>query len=220
MQHAQARAPPAYGTNPFFRRAKGVFRLQICYDKNMKRLYFIFLLLFCQVLLSGAKMPQFITQRGPAQYLSVDASAVRDTCPQGDIFQSFTCSREQTAGYRCFDVYRVEGEPIDRDRYTLLSEQTQTVASSAEPLCRFEKLTCSDFLKNLNYNLDFSWFIDNFPSSSFPQCALTYSCTRISCLRPLPPAPDGSEISQKITCVFKKNQIYFLGSVVTCQPKE
>ena len=78
---------------------------------------------------------------------------------------------------------------------------------------------CEDFLKALNYNLDFSWFIDDFPSSSFPECGLTYSCTRISCLKPLPLLENNSPRSQKLSCVFKKNQIFFLGTPLTCEDK-
>jgi len=157
------------------------------------------------------------TQRGPAQYLSTDGAAVEDTCPGNDIISRFTCTREQAPGFSCFDVYRVQGDPVDSERYTLLDQTVSEENSTAEPLCTFDTLTCTDFLKALNYNLDFSWFIANFPSSSFPQCGLTYSCTRIACLKPLEPAPNGLPRSQKLSCVFKKNQIFFLGTPLVCQ---
>jgi hypothetical protein len=173
------------------------------------------------LLLTGActavKADKRYTQRAPAQYLSTDPAAVEDTCPGNDIISRFTCTREQAAGFQCFDVYRVQGDPLDSERYTLLDQTLTEENSTAEPLCTFATLTCADFLKALNYNLDFSWFIDNFPSSSFPQCGLTYSCTRIACLKPLEPAPDGSPRSQKLACVFKKNQIFFLGTPLVCQ---
>ena len=75
------------------------------------------------------------------------------------------------------------------------------------------------FLAALKYNLDFSWFIANFPSSSFPQCGKTYSCTRIACLVPQPGSSAENPLSQKLSCVFKRNQTYFLGAQVTCQNK-
>ena len=160
-----------------------------------------------------------VTQRAPAQYLSTESSAVEDTCPGNDIFNQFFCTKEQAPGFTCYDVYRVQGDPLDAERYTLLDQTLTEENSSAEPLCTFDTLTCDAFLKALNYNLDFSWFIANFPSSSFPQCGLTYSCTRIACLKPLPPAQDGSPRSQKLSCVFKKNQVFFLGTQITCQDK-
>ncbi len=179
-------------------------------------------LVFCLVtapLLAAEKPYKPVTQRAQAQYLSTDASAVEDTCPGNDIFNQFSCTKEQAPGFTCYDVYRVQGDPLDRERYTLLDQTITEENSSAEPLCNFETLTCDSFLKTLNYNLDFSWFIANFPSSSFPQCGLTYSCTRIACLKPLSPNQDGSPRSQKLSCVFKKNQIFFLGSPITCQDK-
>ena len=160
------------------------------------------------------------TLRQTPQYLSTDPALVEDTCPGNDIFQRFTCTKKQAPGFSCFDVYRVQGDPIDAERYTLLDQTLTVENTSAEPLCTFnDEMTCENFLKSLNFNLDFSWFIANFPSSSFPQCGKTYSCTRIACLKPLSPAPDGSPRAQKISCVFKKNQIYFLGTEITCQNK-
>ena len=165
-----------------------------------------------------AYKPQTIRQS--PQYLSTDPALVEDTCPGHDILNRFTCSKKQSPGYSCFDVYMVQGDPIDAERYTLLDQSITLENSSAQPSCTFEnELTCENFLQALNYNLDFSWFISNFPSSSFPQCGETYSCTRIACMRPLPPTADGSPRSQKLSCVFKKNQIFFLGAEISCQDK-
>ena len=160
------------------------------------------------------------TVRAPAQYLSTDALAVTDTCPGGDIIAPFTCTKEQAPGFTCFDVYRVEGDPMDKERYTLLDQTLTTEDTTAEPKCNFSgELTCEHFLQTLKYNLDFSWFITNFPSSSFPECGKTYTCTRIACWKPLQNTTDGAPQAQKLACVFKKNQIYFLGSQITCQDK-
>lgn len=181
----------------------------------MKRFFLILLSAAC---LAAAYKP--VTLRQQAQYLSTEASKVEDTCPGQDIFQPFSCSAATPSGYTCFDVYRVQGDPIPNERYTQLDQTISVEASSAEPLCPFEELTCENFLSSLKYNLDFSWFISNFPSSSFPQCGETYSCTRIACLRPLPALPDGTPQAQKLSCVFKKNQTFFLGAQVTCQNKK
>ena len=185
------------------------------------RVYLLFLLMLgtTSAALCHEKPYKPVTQRATAQYLSTESTAVEDTCPGNDIFNQFFCTKEQAPGFACYDVYRVQGDPLDNERYTLLDQTLSEENSSAEPLCSFDTLTCDAFLKALNYNLDFSWFIANFPSSSFPQCGLTYSCTRIACLKPLAPAQDGSPRSQKLSCVFKKNQIFFLGTPITCQDK-
>lgn len=160
------------------------------------------------------------TQRAPAQYLTTDALKVTDTCPGADIINPFSCTKEQAPGYTCFDVYRVEGDPMDKDRYTLLDQAVSTEDTTAEPKCAFTgELTCDNFLQSLKYNLDFTWFITNFPSSSFPECGKTYTCTRIACWQTLANTSDGTPQAKKLTCVFKKNQIYFLGSQITCQDK-
>ena len=176
------------------------------------------LLLGAVACLAAAYKP--VTLRQPAQYISTDAARVEDTCPGHDVFQPFTCSKEDLPGLSCFDIYQVQGDPINTERYTLLDQTISEEATTPEPLCPFTELTCENFLASLNYNLDFSWFIANFPSSSFPQCAETYSCTRIACLRPLPPAPDGTVQAQKLSCVFKKNQTFFLGTMISCQDKK
>ena len=180
----------------------------------MKKIIVLFGIVGC---LAAAYKP--ITVRQQAQYLSTQSTQVEDTCPGHDIFRQFSCTRQEPPGYTCFDVYQVAGDPVDKERYTLLDQTLSTEATSAEPLCTFDNLTCDNFLETLNYNLDFSWFIANFPSSSFPACGLTYSCTRIACLRQLPALPDGTPQARKLSCVFKKNQTFFLGAQVTCQNK-
>lgn len=182
---------------------------------NMKRILLCLGILGC--LAASTYKP--VTVRQQAQYLSTDASQVEDTCPGSDIFNPFTCTKQETPGYSCFDVYRVQGDPVDRERYTLLNQTITAEQTSAEPLCTFDELTCENFLAALKYNLDFSWFITNFPSSSFPQCGETYSCTRIACLKPAPGSTAQNPLSQKLSCVFKKNQTFFLGAQITCQNK-
>ncbi len=178
------------------------------------------LLLMLPAFGAGKKAYKPHTQRAPAQYLTTDALQVTDTCPGADIINPFTCTKDQTPGFTCFDVYRVEGDPMDQERYTLLDQAVTTQDTTAEPKCNFTgDLTCDNFLQALKYNLDFSWFITNFPSSSFPECGKTYTCTRIACWQPLPDAAPGEPQAQKLACVFKKNQIYFLGSQITCQDK-
>ena len=182
----------------------------------MKR-FCLTLLCVCSLTASTYKP---VTVRGQAQYLTTQASSVEDTCPGQDIFGQFTCTKEQTPGYTCFDAYRVQGDPVDKERYELLDQTITEEQTPAEPLCTFEQLTCEHFLAALNYNLDFSWFISNFPSSSFPECGETYSCTRIACLIPQPGSTQEAPVSKKLSCVFKRNQTYFLGSQITCQDKK
>lgn len=185
----------------------------------MKHQPYIFLLLVSTAAWAQNAPYKPVTLRAPAQYLSTDEYAVEDTCPGHNILKQFSCNKNTPDGYTCFDVYMAEGDPVDSERYTLLNQSVSEVPESAQPQCPFEPLNCAAFLRTLRYNLNFSWFIDNFPSSSFPQCAETYSCTRISCLAPLPDAADGSPRAQKLSCVFKKNQIFFLGAQVTCKDK-
>ncbi len=172
------------------------------------------------VMAADVKPYKPLTVRAQAQYLSTDALSVTDTCPGADILHPFTCTKEQAPGFTCFDVYRVEGDPIDKERYTLLDQALSTEDTTAEPKCNFTgELTCENFLQALKYNLDFSWFITNFPSSSFPECGKTYTCTRIACWHTLADTATGAPQAKKLACVFKKNQIYFLGSQITCQDK-
>ncbi len=186
----------------------------------MKRLWLFILLLGTTVYGAEPKTYKPQTQRTPAQYLSTDALKVTDTCPGADIINSFNCTKNQPAGFTCFDVYRVQGDPMDKDRYTLLDQTLTTEEVTAEPKCNFDgELTCEHFLQALKYNLDFSWFIANFPSSSFPECGKTYTCTRIACWKTLQDTSYGAPQAQKLSCVFKKNQIYFLGSQITCEDK-
>ena len=176
---------------------------------------FIFL---CTLLCSLPIEAKINTLRTPAQYLSVDKEQVKDTCPGADIRGAFSCTKKQDNGFSCFDVYEVEGDPPPSQRYTLLDENTSAQMNTAEPTCNFDgELNCTNFLASLKYNLDFSWFITNFPSSSFPQCQQTYTCTRIACWRPLPPTASGEVQSAKLMCVYKKEQTFFLGTQITCQ---
>lgn len=188
----------------------------------MRRLTTGILLCICFCAHAADKKPyKPYTARAQAQYLSTDPLLVTDTCPGADIINPFTCTKEQPEGFTCFDVYRVQGDPMDKDRYTLLDQTLTTEDTTAEPKCNFTgDLTCSNFLQALKYNLDFSWFIANFPSSSFPQCGQTYTCTRIACWQPLADTAYGEAQAKKLACVFKKNQIYFLGAQITCQTKK
>lgn len=181
----------------------------------MKRIFFI--TLGACWLIAAAYKP--VTLRQTSQYLSTESSLVEDTCPGQDIFNRFSCTKQEPAGFTCFDVYQVQGDPIDKERYTLLDQTVTTEAVSPEPLCPVKELTCEKFLAALNYNLDFSWFIANFPSSSFAACGETYSCTRIACLAPAATSTPQNPVSQKLSCVFKKNQTFFLGEEITCQNK-
>lgn len=187
----------------------------------MKYTYLIACLLFTFNLYGADKKPyKPSTKREQAQYLTIDALKVTDTCPGADILMPFTCTKEQAPGFTCFDVYRVEGDPIDKDRYSLLDQAISREETTAEPKCNFTgDLTCDNFLQALKYNLDFSWFITNFPSSSFPQCGKTYTCTRIACWKTQEDTTYGTPQATKLACVFKRNQIYFLGSQITCQGK-
>ena len=172
----------------------------------------------CAISCSLSLETKVISLRAPAQYLSVRAEQVQDTCPGEDIRRPFSCSKKQTNGFSCFDVYEVEGDPPPSQRYTLLDENISTQTNTAEPTCNFDgELTCENFLASLKYNLDFSWFITNFPSSSFAQCQQTYTCTRIACWRPLASAASGEIQSTKLMCVYKKEQTFFLGTQITCQ---
>lgn len=184
----------------------------------MKHLWIVVLLLGIYAYGAEPYKPQ--TGRAQAQYLSTDALKVTDTCPGGDIINQFACTKDQPAGFTCFDVYRVQGDPMDKDRYTLLDQTVTTEETTAEPKCNFAgPFTCENFLQALKYNLDFSWYIANFPSSSFTECTKTYTCTRIACWQPLADTSYGAPQAKKLSCVFKKNQIYFLGAQVTCENK-
>lgn len=180
--------------------------------------FFIFLVAALSLMASSREGYKPDTYREPPQYLSSNPALVEDTCPEHDILNRFSCGSKNPPGYRCFDVYLVQGDPIAKDRYTLLEEKISREASTADPRCPFENLTCENFLEYLQYDLSFSWFIDNFPSSSFSECQETYSCTRIACLKPISANPN-SEEAKKLSCVFKKNKRYFLGNQILCQNK-
>lgn len=178
-----------------------------------------FILLASLAVFTAAAPYKPVTVRQNAQYLSTEIPTVADTCPGNDIFTPFTCTKQQAPGYSCFDIVQLQGDPIDKERYTLLDQTITTEPVSAEPLCPMSDLTCDNFLVALKYNLDFSWFIANFPSSSFPECGKTYSCTRIACFIAQPSASPDNPVSKKLSCVFKKNQTFFVGAEVTCQDK-
>ena len=179
------------------------------------------LLLFCllSIFFMASGNTKLKTIRQAPQYLSTKASLVEDTCPKHDILKQFTCTKKNEENFSCFDVYLVQGNPIDAERYSLIEEKLTMENRTPEPLCPMEKLSCDIFLKELKYNLDFSWFIVNYPSSSFPECAETYSCVRISCLKPTEKNSSFRLESQNLSCVFKKNQFFFLGSQISCRSK-
>lgn len=158
---------------------------------------------------------KIITQRAPAEYLTTNPLEVDDTCPQNDIYHPFTCTKEQPLGFSCYDVSAVQGDPIPAQRYELLEESLTPENVSADPQCLQAEPTCAAFLKHLDFNLDFTWFIANFPSSSFPECGKTYTCTRIVCYMP-PKEGQTPAVSQKLSCVYKKHQRFFVGSRITC----
>lgn len=156
------------------------------------------------------------TQREEPYYLSVDAKKVQDTCPENDILKQYFCGKEQTDGFTCFDVYMVQGRPADNQEYTLLQETVSLQAVSPEPQCPAGmSASCDSFLKSLGNNLEFSWYLVDFPSSSFPQCQETYDCKRVDCYLP---SQNESE-STLVSCVYKRNQIFFVGSDVVCRQK-
>lgn len=182
----------------------------------MKQRFFI--LITVAILLAAAPYKP-VTVRQNSMYLSTEIPTIPDTCPGHDIYAPFTCTKQQTPGYSCFDIAQLQGDPIDKERYTLLDQTITTEPVSAEPTCPMTDLTCENFLATLKYNLDFSWFISNFPSSSFPECGKTYSCTRIACFLPQEQTTPENPVSRKLSCVFKKHQTFFVGAEVICQDK-
>ena len=154
------------------------------------------------------------TQRQEPYYLSIEAEKVQDTCPAHDILKQFSCTKEQTDGYSCFDVYMVQGRPANEQEYTLLQEKVQSQPVTAQPPCPADmQPTCASFLKALKYNLEFSWYLVDFPSSSFAQCKETYDCKRIDCAMP----SQTPEQAAVVSCVYKRNQVFFVGSEITCR---
>ncbi len=156
------------------------------------------------------------TERETPYYLGTDAEKVEDTCPGHDILKQYACSRKQEDGFSCFDVYLAQGSPVTTQRYSLLQERIERQPVSPQPQCPAMEPTCEAFLQALNYNLEFSWYLVNFPTSSFPQCRETYDCKRIDCYLPPNPA-SGVKDSTLVSCVYKRNQLFFVGSEVTCR---
>lgn len=160
-----------------------------------------------------------VTDRETPYYLTTDADAVEDTCPGNDILKQYSCPRKIDEDFSCFDVYLAQGSPVNSQRYTLLQERVERQAVTPQPQCPAMEATCEAFLQALNYNLEFSWYLVNFPTSSFPQCKETYDCKRIDCY--LPPEPEnGIKESTLVSCVYKRNQLFFVGSELTCSRQE
>ncbi len=183
----------------------------------MKKVFIlIFLLGGCSSLTAthGNERYKVQTQREEAYYLSIDAEKVQDTCPKKDILKQFSCTKEQADGYTCFDVYMVQGRPANEQEYTLLQQTVENQSVSAQPACPAGmKPNCEEFLKALNNNLEFSWYLVDFPSSSFAQCKETYDCKRIDCYQPT--ETEGESVL--VSCVYKRNQIFFVGGDVVCR---
>lgn len=189
--------------------------------ENMKRLFCLCGCLFLFACASDASRDGEVryrvsTEREKPYYLTTDAEKVEDTCPGHDILKQYTCTKDRSDGFSCFDVYMAQGSPVNEQRYTLLSQTVEKQPVSAQPRCPVMEPTCASFLQALNYNLEFSWYLVNFPSSSFPQCRETYDCKRIDCYLPPDPALENKDATL-VSCVYKRNQIFFVGSEVTCR---
>lgn len=157
------------------------------------------------------------TLRTQPYYLARNPQEVQDTCPGHDILKQFNCGKAEQPGLSCFDVYFVQGSPVPSQRYQILQETLSEQNISPQPRCPLMEPTCEAFLKAMNYNLEFSFYIANFPSSSFPECGETYDCKRLVCyFAPLP----GQSASRELSCVYKRNQLFFVGSEVTCAVKK
>ena len=157
------------------------------------------------------------TVREKPYYLSANPEKVEDTCPGHDILKQYNCTHSEVAGATCFDVYMVEGRPVNEESYTLLQENITTQNTASQAACPSGVTDCNSFLEALNYNLEFSWYLVNFPSSSFEQCRETYDCKRIECSQPIAQNQSGQDMSALISCVYKKNQLFFVGGEITCQ---
>ena len=181
----------------------------------MKKLF----LLICGLMLTGCAVDSVTTVREKPYYLGTNAEEMSDTCPGGDILKQYNCTAQDSDGLECLDVYMVQGSPVNEQKYTLLQENIEQQPVSPEPACPALKTPdCAGFLAALNYNLEFSWYVVNFPSSSFEQCKETYDCMRIVCF--IPPDTNAPESnSTSISCVYKRNQLFFVGSDITCQNK-
>ena len=185
------------------------------------RIFFFFVLCYLCGCVSWTGAEKHVRYKMQAErqepyYLSTDAEKVQDTCPGNDILKQYTCSKEQTDGFTCFDVYMVQGRPANGQEYTLLQETINKQSLSPEPRCpEGMQLNCDSFLQALKYNLEFSWYLVDFPTSSFPQCRETYDCKRIDCYQPT----EVETQSTLVSCVYKRNQIFFVGSDITCRQK-
>lgn len=164
---------------------------------------------------SSTQKTRVQTIRQTPYYLSSEAEKVQDTCPGHDILRSYNCPKDVADGFSCFDVYRVQGSPVNEQRYTLLSQTVEKQNVSAQPQCPVMEPNCDSFLRALNYNLEFSWYLVNFPTSSFAQCRETYDCKRIDCYLPAK-NPSEDKDSTLVSCVYKRNQIFFVGSEISC----
>lgn len=189
----------------------------------MKNAFLCLLLLTaaCASAPQGAGRAEYKIQtiRQTPYYLSADAAKVQDTCPKQDILRQYSCGKDQADGFECFDVYMAQGSPVNDQRYTLLSQTVQNRTVSPQPPCPAAmEPDCEAFLRALNYNLEFSWYLVNFPTSSFEQCRETYDCKRIDCYIPASSgAGQNTEQSTLVSCVYKRNQVFFVGSQVTCR---
>ncbi len=186
----------------------------------MKQIFLFSLCFLCACISpvnkDGSARYRVSTEREKPYYLSSNAEKVLDTCPGHDILKQYSCSKDQLNGFTCFDVYMVQGSPVNEQRYTLLQERIEKQSVSPEPVCPKMEPTCESFLKAMNYNLEFSWYLVNFPSSSFEQCRETYDCKRIDCYLP-PDSTIGEKNATLVSCVYKRNQVFFVGADVTCR---
>lgn len=193
---------------------------RLCYSRNMKQISLFLLVLLCACAGGNphneAARYRVNTDREKPYYLSADPEKVEDTCPGHDIIKQYNCTADDVDGLSCLDVYMVQGSPVPQERYRLLQETIEPQTVSAEPACPAQVHDCNTFLNALDGNLEFSWYVVNFPSSSFEACRETYDCKRIDCYRATEVA-EGENASLLISCVYKKNQIFFVGSDITCQ---
>ena len=195
---------------------------RFCYAVNMKLLGIVLFALAAASCAEGSVSAEktqryrVSTERETAYYLGTDAQEVEDTCPENNIMTQYRCTRKQADGYTCFDVYMAQGSPANTQRYSLLQERIERQSVTPQPQCPAMEPTCDAFLQALNYNLEFSWYLVNFPTSSFPQCQETYDCKRIDCYLP-PDSQKGEKDSTLVSCVFKRNQVFFVGAQITCR---
>ena len=184
----------------------------------MKKINLLALVLLCGCAGININSAERIkTLREKPYYLSTEPEKVEDTCPGHDIIKQYSC-RPSDEGTACFDVYMVEGRPVNEESYTLLQQNITEQETAYQAACPIGVTDCDSFLKALNYNLEFSWYLVNFPTSSFEQCGETYDCKRIDCSVVTNQNASGQTSVSLISCVYKKNQLFFVGSQITCQP--